>query len=253
MEVLSRMLNSPPQNFQFHQFCEKVRLTHLTFVDDLMIFCTADNHSISFIKETIKRFGELSGLFANLAKSSNFLVGVNSSKASWLAPNMDFSIGHLPVRYLGLPLLSGRLRSSDCDPLIQRITSHIRSWSARVLSFAGKEEGRGGAKVAWDEVCLPFDEGGLDIRDGSSWNIASTLKILWLLLVKSGSLWVAWVESYILKGDRCGDQCWGGSILERNHRLHGGAVRELMVVFQLIRSCIKARAASWSDGVHGLI
>ncbi|XP_031745326.1 uncharacterized protein LOC116405480, partial [Cucumis sativus] len=167
MEVLSRMLNSPPENFQFHQFCEKV----------------------------------------------------NSSKASRLAANMGFSIGHLPVSYLGLPLLSGRLRSSDCDPLIQCITSRIRSWYARVLSFAGrlqlvrsvlrslqvywasvfmlpmkvhrdvdkilraylwrgKEEGRGGAKVAWDEVCLPFDEGGLDDRDGSSWNIASTLKIL---------------------------------------------------------------------------
>ena len=40
---------------------------------------------------------------------------------------------------------------------------------------------------------------------------------------------------------------------ERNHRLHGVAIREPMVVFQLIRSCIKARAASWSDGVHGLI
>ena len=26
------------------------------------------------------------------------------------------------------------------------------------------------------------------------------VKILWLLLVKSGSLWVAWVEAYILKG-----------------------------------------------------
>ncbi|XP_031741727.1 uncharacterized protein LOC116403921 [Cucumis sativus] len=201
----------------------------LIAIDDLMIFCTADNHSISFIKETIKRFGELSGLFANLAKSSIFLVGVNSSKASRLAANMGFSIGHLPVSYLGLPLLSGRLRSSDCDPLIQCITSRIRCWSARVLSFAGrlqlvrsvlrslqvywasvfmlpmkvhrdvdkilraylwrgKEEGRGGAKVVWDEVCLPFDEGGLAIRDGSSWNIASTLKILWLLLVKSGSL-----------------------------------------------------------------
>ena len=70
----------------------------------------------------------------------------------------------------------------------------------RAYLWRGKKEGRGVAKVAWDEVCLPFDEGGLDIRDGSSWNIASTLKILWLLLVKSGSLWVAWVESYILKG-----------------------------------------------------
>ena len=26
------------------------------------------------------------------------------------------------------------------------------------------------------------------------------MKILWVLLVKSGSLWVAWVEAYILKG-----------------------------------------------------
>ena len=119
MEVLSRMLNSPPQNFQFHQFCEKVRLTHLTFADDLMIFCAADNHSMSFIKETIKRFGELSRLFANLAKSSIFLVGVNSLEASRLAANMDFSIGHLHVRYLGFPLLSGRFRSSPYSAYYQ--------------------------------------------------------------------------------------------------------------------------------------
>lgn len=31
-----------------------------------------------------------------------------------------------------------------------------------------KEEGRGGVKVAWGKVCLPFDEGGLVIRDGLS-------------------------------------------------------------------------------------
>ena len=146
---------------------------------------------------------------------------------------MGFTIGHLPVRYLGLPLLSGRLRSSDCDPPIQRITSRIRSWYARVLSFAGRLQlvrsvlrslqvywasvfmlpmkvhrdvdkilrsylwrgngkGRGSAKVAWDEVCLPFDEGGLAIRDLSSWNKARALKILWLLLVKSRSLWNVW-------------------------------------------------------------
>ena len=31
---------------------------------------------------------------------------------------------------------------------------------------------------------------------------------------------------------------------ERNHRLHGGQVREAMIIFQLIRLCIRARAAS---------
>ncbi|TYK18951.1 uncharacterized protein E5676_scaffold418G00380 [Cucumis melo var. makuwa] len=240
MEVLSRMLNKIPQSFQFHHRCEKVKLTHLTFADDLMIFCAADELSIRFIRDCLQKFGELSGLFANPRKSSIFVAGVNNENASHLAACMGFVRGNLSVRYLGLPLLTGRLCSNDCAPLIQRITSQIRSWTARVLSFAGrmqlvcsvlrslqvywasvfvlpayvhnevdkilrsylwrgKEEGRGGIKVAWVDVCLPFEEGGLGIRDGPSWNIASTLKILWLMLTNSGSLWVAWVEAYILK------------------------------------------------------
>ncbi|TYK26658.1 uncharacterized protein E5676_scaffold313G003080 [Cucumis melo var. makuwa] len=241
MEVLSRMLNKIPQSFHFHHCCEKVKLTHLTFADDLMIFCAANEPSIRFIRECLEKFGELSGLFANPRKSSIFVAGVNNENASHLATCMGFVRGNLSVRYLGLPLLAGRLRSNDYASLIQRITSRIRSWTARVLSFAGrlqlvhsvlrsfqvylasvfvlpayvhnevdkilrsylwrgKEEGRGGIKVAWVDVCLPFEEGGLGIRDGPSWNIASTLKILWLMLTNSGSLWVAWVEAYILKG-----------------------------------------------------
>ncbi|KAL0549397.1 hypothetical protein IC582_013879 [Cucumis melo] len=233
MEVLSRMLNMPHQSFQFHQRCGKVKLTHLTFADNLMIFCAADDPSLSFIWESLQKFGELSSLFANLRKISIFVAGGSNEAASHLAASMGFVLGNLPVRYLGLPLLTGKLSPNDCAPLIQRITSRIRSWITRVLSFAGrlqlvrsvlcslqvywasvfvlpasvhnevdkilrsylwraKEEGRGGVKVAWAEVCLPLEEGGLAIRDGPSWNIASTLKILWLLLTSSDSLWVAW-------------------------------------------------------------
>ncbi|KAA0049769.1 non-LTR retroelement reverse transcriptase-like protein [Cucumis melo var. makuwa] len=209
MEVLSRMLNKIPQSFQFHHRCEKVKLTHLTFADDLMIFCAADEPSIRFIRECLQKFGELSGLFANPRKSFIFVAGVNNENASQLAACMGFVRGNLPVRYLGLPLLTGRLRSNDCAPMIQRITSRIRSWIARVLSFAGRLQlvcsVLRSLQVYWASVfVLPAyvhnEEGGLDIRDGPSWNIASTLKILWLMLTSLGSLWVAWVEAYILKG-----------------------------------------------------
>ncbi|XP_031740403.1 uncharacterized protein LOC116406071 [Cucumis sativus] len=173
----------------------------LIAIDDLMIFCTADNHSMSFIKETIKRFCELSGLFANLPKAQFFLWGLIVRKILGLAANMGFSIGHLPI------VIWASLLLEDCGALIVIPLFSVLPFVfvltliiLRAYLWRGKEEGRSGAKVAWDEVCLPFDEGGLDIRDGSSWNIASTLKILWLLLVKSGSLWVSWVESYILKG-----------------------------------------------------
>ncbi|KAL0541431.1 hypothetical protein IC582_021476 [Cucumis melo] len=138
MEVLSCMLSKIPQSFLFHHRCEKVKLNHLTFADDLVIFCAADESSLGFIRECLQKFGELSGLFANLTKSSMFVARVNSEVTSHLAASMGFVLGNLPVRYLGLPLLSDRLRSSDCVPLIQRITSRIRSWSTRVLSFAGR-------------------------------------------------------------------------------------------------------------------
>ena len=78
-----------------------------------MIFCTADNHSMSFIKETIKRFGELSGLFANLAKSSNFLVGVNSRKLLGLLLTWIFPL------VISLFVILGFLSSlEDCGALI---------------------------------------------------------------------------------------------------------------------------------------
>ena len=51
---------------------------------------------------------------------------------------MGFILGNLPVRYLRLHLLFGRLQPNDCAPLIQRITSRIRSWTARVLSVVGR-------------------------------------------------------------------------------------------------------------------
>lgn len=51
---------------------------------------------------------------------------------------MSFALGHVHVRHLRLPLLSGRLRLTDCASLIIRITSQIHFWAARVLSFVDR-------------------------------------------------------------------------------------------------------------------
>ena len=42
------------------------------------------------------------------------------------------------MRYLGVPLVSTSLRSSDCNILIERIISRAKSWSSRFLSYAGR-------------------------------------------------------------------------------------------------------------------
>ena len=51
---------------------------------------------------------------------------------------LQFKEGTLPIRYLELPLISGRLRLKDCQPLIDKIQGRIKSWPSRKLSFAGK-------------------------------------------------------------------------------------------------------------------
>lgn len=54
-------------------------------------------------------------------------------------------------------------------------------------------------RVAGDEVCLPLEEEGLGIRHTSSWNLAAILKQIWFTLICSSSLWVVWVETYVLR------------------------------------------------------
>lgn len=90
----------------------------MSFTNNLMIFCASDVSSLGFVRETLLKFKKLSSLVVNLGKSSIFMVGVDSESTTLLA-----DMGHLHVRYLGLPLLSSRLRLIDCIPLIQRITS----------------------------------------------------------------------------------------------------------------------------------
>ncbi|GAV67077.1 zf-RVT domain-containing protein, partial [Cephalotus follicularis] len=44
----------------------------------------------------------------------------------------------LPVKYLGLPLISTTLTKHDCAPLIEKIMARANSWISKSLSYAGR-------------------------------------------------------------------------------------------------------------------
>ena len=46
--------------------------------------------------------------------------------------------GSLPIKYLGLPLITSRLTKADCEPLLLRICEKIESWTTRALRFSGR-------------------------------------------------------------------------------------------------------------------
>lgn len=49
-----------------------------------------------------------------------------------------FQRGTLPICYLSLPLITGRLHDRDCIPLRDKFSSRFESRTARFLYFAGR-------------------------------------------------------------------------------------------------------------------
>lgn len=139
MEVLSQLLNKAVRsgNVKYHPLCSKVGSTHLSFADDLTIFSEATKSSLHGIRDIISNFQDMSGLKVGDNKSELFCCSVNDDNQQVLADLLRLKRGRLPVQYLGVPLILGKLKDSDCNPLINKITSNIRSWTSRLLSFAG--------------------------------------------------------------------------------------------------------------------
>jgi hypothetical protein len=141
MEVFTKLLHNKvrgSQYFQYHPYCERQHLTHLCFANDLMLFVAADIPSIKLIKEGLEEFRMLSGLSVNQSKSEVFCANVPSDLQAQILSILQFRAGKLPVRYLGMPLISGKLSYDDCVPLIEKITARINSWTVRHLSFSGR-------------------------------------------------------------------------------------------------------------------
>jgi hypothetical protein len=141
MEVFSRIMNvstGTDSGFKFHPYCFKVKLIHLCFADDLLIFSEASLSSINVIKAALMEFEDLSGLKANTLKSSFYCSGISKRVKQILLSSMQMKEGKLLVRYLGVPLISSRLSSADCGVLLERIIKRIDSWLFRNLSYAGR-------------------------------------------------------------------------------------------------------------------
>nr|KAJ0193875.1 hypothetical protein LSAT_V11C800388240 [Lactuca sativa] len=62
------------------------------------------------------------------------------------------------------------------------------------------QNGKGVAKVAWTEICKPKVYGGLGLKNLNEWNIALLSSRIWNIISGQNSLWVKWVNFYLLEG-----------------------------------------------------
>ncbi|KAL0317542.1 UNVERIFIED_CONTAM: hypothetical protein Sangu_2168500 [Sesamum angustifolium] len=181
MEYFSRLIKrkTTDSDFNFHPKCEKLKITHLLFADDLMMFSRGDLPSVHILMECLQEFGDVSGLAVNTSKSSIFTAGIENNILCDILARTEFTRGEMPVRYLGIPLAH-----RGC-----RLGTTRRSLIKLPTVFP---DGQQSPSLLRD--------GGLGIRHIQTWNVALLARVLWNIHRKADTLWVQWVGVVYLKG-----------------------------------------------------
>ncbi|GJU89583.1 RNA-directed DNA polymerase, eukaryota, reverse transcriptase zinc-binding domain protein [Tanacetum coccineum] len=141
MEVFSIIMGrniGRNKDFKYHHGCKKLQITQLCFADDLLVFCHGDIKSVNTIKESLEEFSSYFGLKANMNKSTVFFGGLTIAEQSIILDITPFAIRSLPVRYLGVPLITKKICATDCKPLTDKVKSRVMDQRNKALSYSGR-------------------------------------------------------------------------------------------------------------------
>ena len=141
MEILTLILHiwvMSAAGFSYHIWCSNLNLINVYFADDLFLFARGDVESATFIMDALDEFKSVSGLTPSIPKSKAYFCNVLNHVKLSILNVMPFVEGKLPVKYLGVPLISSRLMNRDCRILVERVKSRVGDWKNKSLSFAGR-------------------------------------------------------------------------------------------------------------------
>lgn len=103
-----------------------------------MVVCHGDVDSVKVVKTALDEFNGISGLYPNISKSTIFFGSVNNETQNEIQELLNFIVGKLPMRYLGVPLVSKKIGVKECKSLINKITSWVTDWKNKCLTYAGR-------------------------------------------------------------------------------------------------------------------
>ncbi|GMJ08752.1 hypothetical protein HRI_004544400 [Hibiscus trionum] len=114
-------------------------ISHLFFADDLILFAEASFHQFDVVSRVLREFCECSGHKVGISKTNIFFShNIHASLREDISGAFGFQCVDDLGRYLGVPLLHGRITKNTYRYLIQRVADKLTGWKARMLSFAGR-------------------------------------------------------------------------------------------------------------------
>lgn len=114
MDDLNRILNyiGELQEFQFFIGCSLMKINHLCFANDLLLFCKGEAKSTYLMLQGLKLFTESTGLQDNKTKSALYSSTTKEDEIVRISQFSGFVREQLPFRYLGVPISSTKIKAA---------------------------------------------------------------------------------------------------------------------------------------------
>ncbi|XP_019451698.1 PREDICTED: uncharacterized protein LOC109353792 [Lupinus angustifolius] len=113
--------------------------SHILYADDIFLFCKGKKAELVELKKLIKDYAEASGQHVN-SKCTFYTASSSPRRIASLVSYLGFSVGSLPVQYLGIPLFKGRPKKIHLQPIADRILAKLATWKGSTLSMTGRVE-----------------------------------------------------------------------------------------------------------------
>ena len=116
---------SEDASFSFHSRFRGSKLTHLAFVDDLLLFCCGDIHSVWILQKYLTEFFEISGLRANVGKNVVIVDGISPLLRGQIQGMLGYGERSFMMTYLGYPLHPRKLFKVGYAGLILKVKALV--------------------------------------------------------------------------------------------------------------------------------
>ncbi|XP_027171434.1 uncharacterized protein LOC113771000 [Coffea eugenioides] len=115
------------------------RVPYLAFADDILIFTRCSSDALTAIRQFLEHYQTWSGQKVNVGKSS-FTPSSRMSLAQkeLVRATLGYREIGLPIRYLGVPLVKGRISCVAFEGILAKIRQQLFHWSSKLLSMGGK-------------------------------------------------------------------------------------------------------------------
>ncbi|XP_074298446.1 uncharacterized protein LOC141629326 [Silene latifolia] len=125
--------------FTYHPLCRGLKLTHLMFADDLILFCKGNVASVFTLVVAFDFFSKASGLHINTDKTDIMFIGrLQPEVEDIIVRKIGFKKGSLPFKYLGVNISHKKLSKMECAILVDKMIHRIKGCNKRRISYTGR-------------------------------------------------------------------------------------------------------------------